>query len=251
MIDDRKPERLRLDQALVERGLFETRSRARDAVLRGLVTVDGAVAGKPSLAVGTASRLEVGAEAGRYVSRAAAKLAAALDHFGYDSSDRIALDLGASTGGFTEVLLERGAARVYAVDVGHDQLHPRLRDDARVLSLEGLNARDLTTAEIGEAVGAITADMSFISLRLALPPALALAAPDAFAVLLFKPQFELGREALGKGGIVRDHAAAENAAQQFAAWLAEQHGWQIDGVIDSPLPGGDGNREFLIGARHG
>lgn len=246
-----RPERLRLDQALVERGLFETRSRARDAVLRGLVTVDGVVASKPSAVVLAENRLAVDADAARYVSRAASKLIAGLDHFGYDPKGRTALDLGASTGGFTEVLLVRGAARVHAVDVGRDQLHPRLRGDSRVVSLEGLNARDLAAADIGEPISAITADVSFISLRLALPPALALATAGAFAVLLFKPQFELGRDALGKGGIVRDRAAAETAARQFAAWLAKDHGWRVDGVIDSPLPGGDGNREFLIGARHG
>ncbi len=148
------------------------------------------------------------------------------------------------------MLLERGAARVFAVDVGHGQLAPRLAADRRVVSLEGLNARDLSAATIGAPVGAITADLSFISLRLALPPALDLAAPGAFAVVLVKPQFEVGRDGIGKGGIVRDTDAAERAATAIADWVSSLPGWSVDRLVPSPLAGGDGNREFLLGARH-
>lgn len=236
----------RLDLALVARGLVATRAKARDAILRGRVTVDGAVAAKPAMTVAPGAALLV--DDPGYVSRAALKLAAGLDRFGYQPAGRVALDIGASTGGFTEVLLERGAERVHAVDVGHGQLHPRLAADPRVVVHEGLNARDLDPHAIGEPVAAVVADVSFISLKLALPPALALAAPGAFGVFLVKPQFEVGREGLGKGGIVRDPDAARAAADGIAAWLGST-GWTVDGIAPSPIAGGDGNAEFLLGAR--
>lgn len=242
-------ERLRLDLALVTRGLVPTRAKARDAILRGCVRVGGQVAMTPSAPVAADAEIAVDDPAGRYVSRAALKLIAGLDRFGYSPAGRVALDIGASTGGFTEVLLERGAAKVYAVDVGHGQLHPRLRDDPRVASLEGVNARDLGREQIGEPVEAIVTDVSFIPLRLVLPPALVLASPGAWGVFLVKPQFEVGREHVGKGGIVRDAAAARQAADDIAAWLATDMGWTVDGPVESPIAGGDGNREFLIGAR--
>lgn len=241
--------RSRLDLALVARGLAATRAKARDAIRRGCVTVDGRVATAPSAAVTEDADIAVDDPAGRYVSRAALKLIAGLDRFGYSPEGRIVLDIGASTGGFTEVLLERGAARVCAVDVGHGQLHPRLRDNPRVVSIEGLNARDLRPADVGGPVGAVVTDVSFISLRLALPPALALATPGAWGVFLVKPQFEVGREHVGKGGIVRDPALAQRAADDIARWLADEMGWAVDGLVESPLAGGDGNREFLLGAR--
>jgi 23S rRNA (cytidine1920-2'-O)/16S rRNA (cytidine1409-2'-O)-methyltransferase len=241
-------ERQRLDQALVARGLALTRSRARDAILRGHVRIDGVAAERASLMVGPEARIELADPASSYVSRAALKLVAGLDHFGYDPAGETILDLGTSTGGFAEVLLRRGAGRIYGVDVGHGQLHPRLAAEARLISTQGLNARDLTREHVPEEVGAITADLSFISLRIALPPALALARSGAFAVLLFKPQFEVGREGIGKGGLVRDPIAAEGAALSFTTWL-EQRGWKVDGMAPSPIAGGDGNREFLIGAR--
>jgi 23S rRNA (cytidine1920-2'-O)/16S rRNA (cytidine1409-2'-O)-methyltransferase len=241
-------ERSRLDLALVARGLVPTRAKARDAILRGCVSVDGCVATAPSAPVGTDADIVVDDPAGRYVSRAALKLIAGLDRFGYAPQGRVALDIGASTGGFTEVLIERGAAKVYAVDVGHGQLHPRLRNDPRVVNIEGVNARELRAEDIGEPVGAIVADVSFISLRLVLPPALALAAPGAWGVFLVKPQFEVGRAHIGKGGIVRDAALARRAADDVAAWLAGL-GWAVDGLTGSPIMGGDGNREFLLGAR--
>ncbi|MEO8667011.1 MAG: TlyA family RNA methyltransferase [Bauldia sp.] len=240
----------RLDLALVARGLAPTRARARDAILRGHVRVDGAQADRPAMAVADGTAITIDDPASRYVSRGALKLIAGLDAFSYAPAGRLALDLGASTGGFTQVLLERGAERVVAVDVGHGQLHPRLAGDSRVSLREHLNARDLTAADTGGPVGAIVADVGFISLKLALPPALALAAPEAWAVVLVKPQFEVGREQLGKGGIVRDESLARWVADDIAAWLAAS-GWRVDGLIPSPIAGGDGNREFLIGARRG
>jgi 23S rRNA (cytidine1920-2'-O)/16S rRNA (cytidine1409-2'-O)-methyltransferase len=241
----------RLDLALVDRGLTPSRARARDAILRGHVEVDGKPADRPAAIVGAGAAIRISDPAGRYVSRSALKLIAGLDHFGYDPQGRVALDLGASTGGFTQVLLERGAARVYAIDVGHGQLDPLIAGDRRVVSREGLNARDLSPAEIGGPVGALVADMSFIPLRLALPAALALAAPGAWGLFLVKPQFEVGRGHIGKGGIVRDAARARAAADAIARWLSGEPMWSVDGLIESPLAGGDGNREYLVGARHG
>lgn len=239
----------RLDNELVARGLAPTRARARDAVLRGHVTIDGRPADRPGVEVRASQAIVLSDPAAGYVSRAALKLIHALDHFGYDPSGRRALDIGASTGGFTQVLLRRGAAEVVAVDVGHGQLAPALAGDPRVRNREGVNARALTEEDAGGPVGAVVSDVSFISQRLALPPALGLAEPGAFAVVLAKPQFEVGREALGRGGLVRDPLVAEQSALALRDWLAAQPGWSVDGLVPSPIAGGDGNREFLIGAR--
>lgn len=243
--------KMRLDNALVERGLAPTRARARDAILRGHVTIDGTRVDKPSLAVPATARVAIDDPTLGYVSRAALKLIAALDHFGYSPEGLTALDVGASTGGFTEVLLERGAQRVYCVDVGHGQLHPRVAGDRRIVNLENTNARALDATLVPEPAGAVTADVSFISLKLALPPALALAGDDAWGIFLVKPQFEVGRAHLGKGGIVRDDAVAHGAVEEIARFIEAEAGWIVDGTIASPLAGGDGNREFLIGARRG
>jgi 23S rRNA (cytidine1920-2'-O)/16S rRNA (cytidine1409-2'-O)-methyltransferase len=242
---------MRLDNALVARGLVPSRARARDAILRGHVTIDGVPAEKPSLTVRPDTRLAIADPAGDYVSRAALKLVSALDHFCYSPEGVAALDIGASTGGFTEVLLRRGARRVFGVDVGHGQLHQRLAADPRVVNLEGVNARDLKAARIGEPVAAITADVSFISLKLALPPALALATDNAWGVFLVKPQFEVGPDRVGRGGIVRDETVARKAADDFAEWLDKEMSWMVDGILRSPIDGGDGNREYLVGARRG
>lgn len=245
-------DRMRLDEALVAAGLAPSRSRARDMVLRGTVTVDGATANKPARKVFAHERLAVSDAASRYVSRAALKLLAGLDAFGFDPKGLTALDLGASAGGFTQVLLERGAANVIAVDVGHGQIDPTLASDPRLVVHEGLNARDLTQAHLaGHTIGAVVSDLSFISLRLALPPALALAEPGAWGIFLVKPQFEAGRTALGKGGIVRDPEVARQAADDIAAWLADEQGWSFTGLRPSPIAGGDGNTEYLLGATHG
>jgi len=237
----------RLDELLVARGKFASRSRARDAILRGTVRVDGVVATKPGQPVDESAALQIDDPASAYVSRAALKLVAGLDRFGLDPAGVLALDIGASTGGFTQVMLARGAARVFAIDVGHGQLDPVLAADARVVSIEGLNARDLSAAHLGGGrAGFIVCDVSFISLKLALPAALALAAPGAQALFLVKPQFEAGREAIGKGGLLRDPDQAPRIAEDLRAWLDAQPGWRALGLHPSPITGSDGNREFLL-----
>jgi 23S rRNA (cytidine1920-2'-O)/16S rRNA (cytidine1409-2'-O)-methyltransferase len=239
--------RIRLDEALVRRGYAPSRSRARDAISRGHVTVDGRPTGKPAARVEEDASITVDDPALEWVSRAALKLIAGLEAFDVDPAGKICLDIGASTGGFTQVLLARGAKRVYAIEVGHGQLDPALVDDPRVVSFEGLNARDLSAEEIPVPVDLIVADVSFVSLKLVLEPALALTGPNAMLVALVKPQFEVGRKLLGRGGIVRDREAARAAANNIADWLTERD-WTIAGIIDSPIAGGDGNREFLLGA---
>jgi len=242
---------MRLDLALVARGLAPSRSRARDLILSGHVSVGSDVCTKAATEVGDEEELKLhDAVAARAVSRGGQKLAAALIAFEFDPVGRVCLDVGASTGGFTQVLLDRGATRVYAADVGHGQLHATLKSDPRVVSLEGLDARRLTRATVPEPVGAITADVSFISLVKALGPALELAAPGAFLVALVKPQFEVGPERIGKGGIVRDAQARDSALHSVTAWLASQPGWRVAGSIPSPVKGGSGNVEFLLGALH-
>ncbi len=240
----------RLDQMLVAQGHFATRSRARDAIARGTVRIDGMPVTKPGQAVSASAAIEIDDPAQAYVSRAALKLIAGLDHFGFSPDGLDCLDIGASTGGFTQVLLERGARHVTAVDVGHDQLHQSLAGHARITNLEGQNARELDATHVGgRPIGAVVSDVSFISLKLALPPALSLAAPGAFCVLLVKPQFEAGREAIGKGGILKDASAGERIAADMAEWLATQPGWTPIGITASPISGGDGNHEYLLGGR--
>jgi 23S rRNA (cytidine1920-2'-O)/16S rRNA (cytidine1409-2'-O)-methyltransferase len=243
-------ETIRLDQLLLNAGLVASRSRARDAISRGTVTVNGRVVTKPSASFPASATLTIDDPAQTYVSRAALKLIAALDHFGLDPQDLDCLDIGASTGGFTQVLLERGAAHVVAVDVGHDQMHPRVSGDARVTNLEGLNARALGRADLGgREIGAVVSDVSFISLKLALPPALTLARPGAFCALLVKPQFEAGREAISKAGLLKDPDSAPAVAAELERWLVEEMGWRSLGLTPSPITGGDGNVEFLLGGR--
>jgi 23S rRNA (cytidine1920-2'-O)/16S rRNA (cytidine1409-2'-O)-methyltransferase len=234
----------------VEKNLAPTRSRAADLVRLGAVSVGGVKAAKPGMLVACDSSVEVASEALPYVSRGALKLEAALDAFGFEVEGRVALDLGASTGGFTEVLLARGATKVYAVDVGTGQLHAKLRGDRRVVSLEAIDARALDSELIGEEVGAIVADLSFISLTKALPAALRLAAPGAWLIALVKPQFEAGREAVGKGGIVRDPEHRRQALAAVRSFISEMSGWTIMHEMVSPILGKDGNEEFLIGAVH-
>jgi len=241
----------RLDQHLVARGLFSSRSKAREGIIQGLVQIDGAIARKPGRMVRPGARVELVGEPMPYVSRGGVKLAHALQFFEIDVDGRVALDLGASTGGFVEVLLERGARTVYAVDVGRDQLDDRLRDDARVVALEGFNARDLDEESVAERPEIITCDVSFISLKLVLPAALALAAPGAVLVALIKPQFEAGREAVGNGGIVRDAEIRAAVCDDIERWIAAHDGWRTGDLTPAPIPGGDGNQEFLIVARKG
>jgi 23S rRNA (cytidine1920-2'-O)/16S rRNA (cytidine1409-2'-O)-methyltransferase len=237
--------RQRLDELLVQRGFYGSRARARDAVLRGTVSVNGTAASKPAQMVMPDAAILIADEAQGYVSRAALKLKHGLRQFGITAQGRNALDIGASTGGFTQVLLEEGATHVTAVDVGHGQM---MVHDDRVTLIEGLNARDLQRSHLPHPIELIVCDVSFISLKLALLPALALAEQGAQLIALIKPQFEVGREALGKGGLVTDPAEHERVCAEIADFIG-QHGWQVLGVTPSPLVGGDGNREFLIAAR--
>lgn len=238
----------RADQALVTRGLAPSRARARMLIEAGAVFVNGAAVDKPSRGIGAADAVEVRGEPLPWVSRGGLKLAHGLAHFGYDATGRVCLDVGASTGGFTDVLRQAGAKRIYAVDVGHDQLAAVLREDPRVVSLEGVNARALSSAEIPEAVDAVVCDASFIALETVLAAPLALAAAGAWAIALIKPQFQVGPKAVGKGGVVRDPALRAQACDAVSAWFTGQ-GWTIDGITESPITGPDGNVEFLIGAR--
>ncbi len=241
---------VRLDQLLITRALFESRSRGRDAIQRGTVKVDGHVVTKAGQLVAEDAEISVDDPAQIYVSRAALKLIAALDHFDLSPEGLDCLDIGASTGGFTQVLLERGASHVVAVDVGHDQMDPRLSEYRRITNLQGVNARNLEVDQLdGRTVGAVVSDVSFISLKLAVPPALDFAAPGAWCVLLVKPQFEAGRDNVGKGGMLKDPASAPKIAEDLEQWLNSLGGWQSLGVIPSPISGGDGNVEFLLAGR--
>ncbi|MTI05179.1 TlyA family RNA methyltransferase [Roseibium denhamense] len=237
---------MRLDQFLAENGHFETRARARDAILRGTVSVNGTVIEKPAHKVPVGAQIAVSDPAANYVSRAALKLIGGLSVFNVDPSGKVCLDIGASTGGFTQVLLERSAAKIHAIDVGHDQLHHSLRDHPLVVAQDGLNARELTQENLGgDAPALLVSDVSFISLKLALPPALGLAAPGAEGVFLVKPQFEAGKDKIGKGGLV-DEVTATDTAEDLRLWLDQQPGWTAGGLVPSPVKGGDGNAEWLL-----
>ena len=240
--------RKRADIVLVERGVFSSRARAQAAIAAGLVRIGGAPLQKASAEI--APDAEIEAEAPHpYVSRGGVKLAAALDAFGLDPAGLVCLDIGASTGGFADALLRRGARRVVAVDVGRGQFDPRLAADARVLSLEGLDARSLRREQIGEAPQAITCDVSFISQRLVLPHVLSLAARRAWLASLVKPQFEVGPKEIVKGQ-VRSEAALARACAEVRACV-EGLGWTVVGIMPSPILGGGGAKEFLLAARHG
>ena len=241
--------RQRLDQLLVAKGLAATRSRARDLIARQAVRVDGQPAAKPAMMVLETSVLDVDAEANAHVARSAQKLIDALDAFGLDCKGRNALDLGASTGGFTEVLLQRGATMVHAVDVGRDQLHASLKDDPRVVDHSGTDARMLNGAEIPDPITAMVADLSFISLRKALPVPLALAQPGCWLVALVKPQFEQdSKDSISKAGLVKDPDGGLAALRSVEDWLAAQPGWRVTATCATSLPGKSGNQEYLIGA---
>ena len=236
----------RADIVLVERGLFESRAKAQAAIAAGLVTANGVRVRKASDPVDETATLSA-APAHPYVSRGALKLVAGLDHFGFDPADHVCLDIGASTGGFTEVLLARGARKIYAVDVGREQLHARLRNNPRVVVLEQTDIRALAPSALPEVPDFITVDVSFISLKLVLPALDRVTRRPAQLVALIKPQFEAGKANVKKG-IVRDaaiHTAACNDVAAFAASL----GWQVRGVIASPIAGGEGNKEFLMAAQ--
>ena len=242
--------RERADTALVARDLAPSRARAQALILAGKVFSGERRIDKAGQPVAADAPLEVGGADHPWVSRGGIKLARALDTFALDPAGAVCLDIGASTGGFTDVLLARGAARVYAVDVGHGQLAWKLRNDARVVVLERTNARYLTVAEVPEPPGYVVCDAAFIGLATVLPAALALAEPGARLVALIKPQFEVGKGRVGKGGVVRDPALHDEVCDAVAAWLAARPGWRVLGLTASPITGPDGNKEFLIaGAR--
>ncbi len=239
----------RADQLLVDRGLVESRARAQALILAGRVYFGDRRILKAGEQLAGDAVIEVRGRDHPWVSRGGVKLVHALDHFAIDATGRVALDIGASTGGFTDVLLTRGAERVYAVDVGHGLLAWKLRRDPRVVLRERTNARYLSRAEIPEPVDIITCDASFIGLATILPAPLSLAAQDAVMIALVKPQFEAGREFIGSGGIVRDRSVHTAVCERIAAWVTAQPGWVLVGTAESPIRGADGNREFLLCAR--
>jgi len=240
--------KLRLDRLLVLRGLAPTREKAQAMILAGAVTVAGRRADKAGAPVAEDAEVEVAGPPHPYVSRGGVKLAAALDAFGIDPAGRVCLDVGASTGGFTDCLLQRGAARVYAVDVGHGQLDARLRADPRVVVREKVNARSLSRAEVLEPVSLAAVDVSFISLRLVLPAVAALVEPGGAIVALVKPQFEAGRREVPRGGVVRDEEVRRRVVEEVAA-AGRALGLEVAGSIPSPIRGARGNEEFLLGFR--
>ncbi len=238
----------RADLLLVERGLAESRARAQALILAGLVYCGERRVEKPGQTLASGATISVRGRDHPWVSRGGVKLAHAISHFGLSPAGRICLDIGASTGGFVDVLLAHGAARVHAVDVGHGQLAWKLRNDPRVVLHERINARYLSKGEIPESVGAVTCDTSFIGLMSLLPAPLALAAEDAWAIALIKPQFEVGPRAVGRGGVVRDPTEHERVCERIAEWWAALPGWRVLGMTESPITGPAGNREFLIAA---
>jgi 23S rRNA (cytidine1920-2'-O)/16S rRNA (cytidine1409-2'-O)-methyltransferase len=238
----------RLDISLVDRGLVESRAKAQALIIAGKVFSGEMRLDKPGMPVADDRPLEVRGAEHPWVSRGGVKLAHALDAFGLDPAGCVVVDVGASTGGFTDVALSRGAAKVYAVDVGHGQLAWKLRQDPRVVVLEKTNARHLSRTEILEPVDMVVCDASFIGLETVLPAPLALARPGAVLVALIKPQFEVGKGRVGKGGVVRDPALHREVCDRVAAWLPTQ-GWTVLGEAESPLLGPEGNKEFLIAAR--
>lgn len=240
----------RIDQLLVDRGLVESRSKAQAVIMAGLVYSGDRRIDKAGDKVAEDAALTLKGQDHPWVSRGGLKLAHGLEHFPFDPAGCTAIDLGASTGGFTDVLLHHGAAKVYAVDVGHGQLAWKLRQDERVVVMEKCNARYLTAEQIPDPVNAFVCDASFIGLQTLLPAPLALAAPGAFLIALIKPQFEAGRENVGKGGVVRDPEVHQAVCERIKAWLSALPGWRVEGITESPIKGPEGNIEFLIGARY-
>jgi 23S rRNA (cytidine1920-2'-O)/16S rRNA (cytidine1409-2'-O)-methyltransferase len=239
--------KMRLDQVLVERALYPSREQAQRAVMAGEVRIDEQVAQKPSLLVDPNATIATAA-APRFVGRGGLKMEGALDFFGIDVGNQIAVDIGASTGGFTDCLLQRGARKVYAIDVGHGQLAWKIRNDPRVTVFEKTNARTISPSLIGEAAAVCVIDVSFISLTLILPNAFQLVTPSGIVLALIKPQFELERADVGRGGIVRDVSLHEKAQRKIASFV-EECGHEVIGLAPSVVAGADGNREFFVCAR--
>jgi 23S rRNA (cytidine1920-2'-O)/16S rRNA (cytidine1409-2'-O)-methyltransferase len=245
------PEKVRLDQLLVDRGLVESRTKAQAVIMAGLVYSGEQKLTSSGAKLDADTAITLRGQPHPWVSRGGLKLEHGLKHFGFEAKDRICVDVGSSTGGFTDVLLTNGAAKVYAVDVGYGQLAHKLRIDPRVVVMERTNARTLEATQIPDPIGAVVCDASFIGLRTVLPAAMALTAPDAWMIALIKPQFEVGKDRVGKKGVVRDPALHEEVCATISTWLAQQSGWSVVGVEKSPITGPEGNVEFLIGARRG
>ncbi|WP_029014498.1 TlyA family RNA methyltransferase [Niveispirillum irakense] len=241
--------KVRVDQALVDRGLAETKSKAQALILAGLVYADTKRIDKAGDQVPEHQALTVKGQDHPWVSRGGLKLVKGLDTFGIDPTGMVAMDVGASTGGFTDVLLTRGAARVYAVDVGHGQLAWKLREDPRVTVMEKTNARHLTAEQVSDPLDIVVCDASFIGLETVLPAPMALTRPGAYLVALIKPQFEVGKGRVGKGGVVREPELHQEVCDRIQGWLAAQPGWTVLGIAESPITGPEGNKEFLIGGR--
>lgn len=238
----------RLDNELTARNLAPSRARAQSLISDGLVRVEGETTKKASFKVSSSSKIEVDKAHSNWVGRGAYKLLAALEHFDFDPAGRIIADLGASTGGFSQVLLSRGAQKVYAIDVGHHQLHENLIGNEKIVNLEGVNARYLTTEDVPDPLSMIVVDVSFISLKKLLPAPLSLCQPGCLLAALVKPQFEVGKGNLGKGGVVRDLELVEKIRTDMEFWISGLPGWRCLGTIESPITGSDGNTEYLLGA---
>lgn len=241
--------KIRLDEWLVENGHYASRARARDAILRGCVSMDGNGAIKPSRNVLDPDSIKIDDPAAKLVSRAAIKLEFGLKETGYTPKDKIAVDIGASTGGFCQILLNEGAKKVFGVDVGHDQMDQSLIENPKLINLAGINARELTLEDLDNIPPQfISCDVSFISLTLALPPVLQMAEQNTQGIFLIKPQFEVGKDGLGKGGVVREEGLAIKTSHSIRDWLDNFPGWNVTHFMPSPLKGGDGNKEFLMAA---
>ncbi len=245
MADKISGNKIRLDQLLVQRGMAESREKAKAMIMAGEVDIDGLRADKPGHLFSSSSSITIKKSPHSYLSRGGLKLEAALDHFLIDVNGLILLDIGASTGGFTDCLLRRGARKVIAVDVGYGQIHWKLRKDPRVRILEKTNARHLTPEDIGEDVNGAVIDVSFISLKLIVPPVSRLLLDNSFIVALIKPQFEAGKRLVGKGGVVRDPSVHREVIDSLGRFF-EGHDWDVEGWIPSPILGPKGNQEFLI-----
>lgn len=242
--------KVRVDQLLVDRGLVESRSRAQALIMAGLVFLGDRRVDKPGTALPEDCALSLKGQDHPWVSRGGLKLSKALETFAIDPTGFVAVDVGASTGGFTDVLLTHGAAKIYAVDVGHGQLAWKLRSDPRVVVLERTNARHLTAEQIPEPADMIVCDASFIGLETVLPAAMALARSGAWLAALIKPQFEVGKGRVGKGGVVREPELHDEVCDRIRHWLASRPGWTVIGLTESPILGPEGNKEFLIVGRY-
>jgi len=243
-----KTPKLRLDELMVQRGLAESPAKAQALIMAGIVFSGEQKLTSAGAKIAADLPVTVRGAEHPWVSRGGMKLAHGLKHFGFEAAGRVAVDLGSSTGGFTDVLLTHGAAKVYAVDVGYGQLAHKLRTDARVVVLERTNARALDTGLIPDPLGAVVCDASFIGLRTILPVAMALTAPGAWLIALIKPQFEVGKERVPEGGVIRDSALHAEVCETITDWMRAQAGWSVAGVTQSPITGAEGNVEFLIGA---